>query len=242
MSEPANSLRFALVHSPLTGPEVWWPVAARLRDLGHVAIVPDLHDDPSDPRPLWQQHVRSAVDAITMDPPADEDGRMPTVLVAHSGAGPLLGHIGAALLNRPAGYLYVDAGLPPKTRQSRLDLIRVEGGEWVGSFEAFLHAGGAFPNWTEADLADTLPDPADRQMVIATLRRRGLAYFSELLEASGPVRVMPGAYLQWTPSYDIYAERVAAFGWPLQRSPAGHFHMLVDPQTVAADLVALARQ
>jgi pimeloyl-ACP methyl ester carboxylesterase len=77
---------FALIHSPLTGPMVWQPVAHFLRALGHQVIVPDLADTAGTAKPIWSQHVAAAVSAIARA--AAEQRAHSTVLVAHSGAGP----------------------------------------------------------------------------------------------------------------------------------------------------------
>ena len=87
--------------------------------------------------------------------------RGPLVLVGHSGAGPLLGAVGAGLraAGRPCGgYLFCDAGLP-QDRASRLELLAVEDEAMAEAFRAELERGGRFPEWGHADLAPLVPDP-----------------------------------------------------------------------------------
>lgn len=231
---------FALIHSPLTGPEVWWPVAAQLRSRGHVALVPNLHDSTADPLPYWLQHANSAVAYISAA--LTEAPTSALVLVAHSGAGQLLGSIGQRLAQAPVAYVFVDAGLPPQQPISRLNQMRAEDEVWASEFEQFLAEGGRFPAWTESDLQVVLSDPVTRRMVVETLRPRGNNYFIEKLESHEALPSMAGAYIQLTPTYRVYAADAAAWGWPVAKISSNHFHMLVDPTAVAAEIVSLAER
>ena len=110
---------FVLVHSPLVGPLTWSLVADDLRGRGHDAIAPSLLDASCAEVPYWQRHVSAvvaALDELRVD--------QPLVLVAHSGAGPILPSIGQAAGRPVAGYLFVDAALPGRDGQSRLDLFQ----------------------------------------------------------------------------------------------------------------------
>ncbi|MEZ4518000.1 MAG: hypothetical protein R3C44_14665 [Chloroflexota bacterium] len=226
---------FILIHSPLTGPEVWQPVADHLHNKGYAVIVPDLADSADDPRPFWQQHVESAVAAVHQQ--LRDPSRL--VLAGHSGAGPILPALGARLPHPPAGYLFVDAGLPGTEPGSRLDYIRLEGdAPWADEFEQFLREGGRYPNWSEDDLRDELPEDQGR-LVAGTLRPRGLTFFSEPLEPAPTLPDLPGGYLQWSPAYVSSADRADGMGWPVLRRPTGHFQMLIDPESVAEDILTL---
>src|SRR5687767_5322469 len=90
-----------LIHSPLLGPVSWRWVADELRDLGHCVSVPSILSGAT--AGSWQRCVRLA----TVDAPAG------ATLVAHSGSGPLLPAIAAAMAEPPARLVFVDAGLPP---------------------------------------------------------------------------------------------------------------------------------
>jgi hypothetical protein len=236
MSDASHPL-FALIHSPLTGPTAWQPVADYLWAWGHRVIAPDLSDTPGTAEPYWSQHVAAAVSAISR---ATAQGTYSVVLVAHSGAGPLLGAMGAALNVAPTAYVFADAGLPPDSPATRLDLIRAEGGEWVTEFERFLRDGGRFPNWTDDDLREELPDPPAREGVLADLRPRGLDYFNEPLPRTPDVATLPGAYLHFTAAYDIHAAQATRWGWPVARQRGGHFAPVADPERTTAALLALA--
>lgn len=237
-----TSLTFAflLIHSPLTGPEVWRPMADQLRALGHTALVPDLTDSAADARPLWQQHVASAASSLNGELADPSILKLNKVLVAHSGAGPLLATIGRRLIHPPAAFLFIDAGLPPVSPATRLDLIRQEGGDWVDEFEGFLRAGGVYPNWTDANLRELKPKSTTRRLVLNTLRPRGLAYFDEILPATDHLSRLQGGYMAFTAGYEVYARQAETVGWPVERIPAEHFQLLVDPKRVATGLLALA--
>src|SRR5690349_18168948 len=98
----AMPLQLVLMHSPLVGPLTWRPVAARLRALGHAALVPALADDETDPTPFWQQHAGSVARGMRA---LAGDSR--PWLVGHSGAGALLPAV-RQLWDRPVGgYCFV---------------------------------------------------------------------------------------------------------------------------------------
>jgi hypothetical protein len=50
----------------------------------------------------------------------------------------------------------------------------------------------------------------------------------------------PVGYLRYTDTYRADAAQAAAHGWPVWERAAGHFEMLVHPEQVADELVALA--
>jgi hypothetical protein len=223
---------FALIHSPLTSPFVWQPVARGLRARGHSALVPDLADTPGG-GPYWQQHAESAARHLR----AAAGAAGPVALVAHSGAGALLPAIRTALGRPVAAYVFVDAGLPHPGR-SRLESFG--GPDEVAAFRAYLEVGGRFPAWTAADLAEIVPDAVARARLVRELRPRGLDFWTEPLPAAPGWPDAPGAVLRWTATYAPDAERARALGWRVWERAAGHFEMLVQPEVVADELVALA--
>jgi len=223
-----------LIHSPLVGPGCWAPVAAALRARGVTALVPDLHDDPGVATPFWQQHARAAAVAITTLPP----DRAP-VLVAHSGAGPLLPAIRAAAGRAVGGYLFVDAGLPT-AGASRLELMAAESPAFAAQLRASLTAGGRFPAWSEAQLRAIVPDPATRRSLLADLRPRALPFFTEPLPVFAGWPDAPCAYLCFSAPYAAALAAARARGWPCTALAAGHFHLLVDPAAVAEWILAQA--
>src|SRR5207248_10905146 len=117
-------------------------------------LVPTLDDDPNVELPFWEQHAQAMARALENTP---ADVRL--VLVAHSGAGPLLPALRQAIPHVVTGYIFVDAGIP-QDGMSRLALMGAENAEWTRTFEAFLWGGGTFPDWDEATLREIVPDEA----------------------------------------------------------------------------------
>jgi hypothetical protein len=224
---------FALIHSPLVGPLTWEPVADSLRQRGHTVLVPQLSDDPASPRPFWQQHAQAVAQAL-----APLNLQQPLVLVAHSGAGPLLPAIRQQLARPVAAYLFVDAGIP-QDGLSRLALMAQEDPAAAQTFQAGLAGGGRYPTWSAADLATIIPNPALCQRLAAEVCPRPLAFYDE------PIPVFPGwpdapaAYLQLSDGYDVPARQAVQRGWLVQHLHAHHFHMLVAPKVVARALLEL---
>jgi hypothetical protein len=224
---------FILIHSPLVGPDTWSLVAEALRRRGHTASVPALPAVLEAGRPFWQQHVQAAARQAADDLAASTAPVAP-MLVGHSGAGALLPAIGQALGRPVSGWLFVDAGLPAGG-QSRLASF----GEGAAEFRAHLAAGGRFPDWTEAQLAESVPDAAVRARLLAGLRPQPLAYWEEPLPVVPGWPAASGGYLLFSPTYATDAARARALGWPVHAQPGGHFHLLVEPDAVAEQLVAL---
>lgn len=219
---------FLLIHSPLVGPMTWQRVAEVLRVEGEQVVVPALAR-PTEP-PYWSQHVASVVAAL----PA---GTGAVWLVGHSGAGPLLPAIAAALPCPVAGYLFVDSDLP-RDGASRLD--RFEEVD-AAAFRARAQ-DGLIPPWTEADLADVLPDATVRKRFVAELAPLPLALYEEALPVFAGWPDAPCGYLHLSAPYDKAAAEARERNWPLVQLPSGHFQMLVEPGTMGRLLWDLAEQ
>jgi hypothetical protein len=204
-----------LLHSPLTTASGWGSLAGALG--GYHVVVPEVTGD--DRPPYAGRYVARAaleISAAGVEPPV--------VLVAHSGAGPLLPPIGAA--QRAAhrlvgGYVFVDAELPGPARASRLDQAAARDPD----FAAFLDAGGTFPEWEP---------PAG-----VTLRPRGKDFFAEELPTPQDWPDAPCGYLRTSGAYDHHAGQARLRGWTVAEHPAGHFAAVRDPDGTAAALVAL---
>jgi alpha/beta hydrolase family protein len=224
----------ALLHSPLVGVESWGALPEALERGGVDAVAVPVGGD--DRPPFAERYVHGAVAGVLA---AAREG--PLVLVGHSGAGPLLGAVGAGLAagGRPAGgYLFCDAGLP-EDGATRLDLLAAEDPELAAAFRAELARGGRFPTWGDAELAPLVPDPAARAALIGSLRPRDLAFFTEPLPAAPGWPDAPCGYLRLSPAYRTWAAAAAARGWPTAALEAGHFHPLADPDAVADALLGL---
>src|SRR4026208_268089 len=140
---------------------------------GIEAIVPTLIDHPNSTQPYWQQHADSIAGSLSQIPQ-----EWSLILVAHSGAGPLLPIIRQSTSHAIGAYIFVDAGIP-RDNASRLDLMKLEDDQWAGQFHQSLLQGGRFPTWKEADLREVIPDDALRQQMVAEIHPRALAFFTE---------------------------------------------------------------
>jgi hypothetical protein len=208
------SLHFILLPSPLCGPATWEPVTAGLGRRGIAATILQLCDgDPT--QPYWQQHATTAASAL-MTLPHDPA----PLLVAHSGAGPLLPAICRASGRPVGGYLFADAGLP-HPGLSRLDEMARTVPHLAAPLRPELAAGGRYPTWDDAAL-------------------RPLAFFTEPLPRIAHWPDAPCAYLRFSAAYDTHTAAARAHGWPTRAFDAGHFHQLVDPEAVTEALLALA--
>ncbi len=201
-----------LLPSPLLGPRVWQSVAGLLRAAGRETVV-------------------AAVGEVST---AGE-----VVLVPHSNAG--LYVPGLTEGRRVAGFVFVDAGLPP-AGPGRVPLA-------PAAFREFLagkaDAGGLLPPWTQwwGDGVDELfPDAATRAEVEAEQTRLPLAYFERTLPVPAGWDGRPGAYLAFGDTYADERAAAEARGWPTRTLDGGHLHMLIDPPAVATAIAALTDQ
>ena len=223
---------FVLIHSPLVGPLTWSLIANEMRQRGLRVLVPALHDEPTPEEPFWKQHAASVSAAL-----ADTAQTVPLVLVAHSGAGPLLPVIRESLPNPVDAYVFVDAGIP-RADASRLDLMRAEDPPWAAEFQTELEQGGRFPTWSFDDLQEVIPDASLREQMVRELRPRGLDFFTEPIPVFEGWPDAPCIYIQFSAPYDQPASQAQQVGWPTYKLDAGHFHMLVDPVAVSDSLLA----
>lgn len=241
-------LNLVLIHSPLVGPLTWVPVAEELRRRGCSVVVPTLHCPPrtaapGEPaadaaEPYWAQHAAAVAAAVR-----SWGVGAPLVFVGHSGAGPLLPAIRAAVPNLAAAYLFVDAGLPV-AGASRLSQFPPQAAEEFR--RAAAERGGVLHLWTEDELREAIPDDEVRRAFVAELHARGplpLAVYEEPLPVFGGWPDAGCGYLRFgaNPAYDAPAAEAQQRGWPVRFIEGDHFHMLVDPPGVATGLLELAQ-
>ncbi len=217
---------YILTHSPLVGPVTWSRVAAEMRGRGLEVLVPALEDSPFSTDPFWEQHADSV--ASSMDPKYQN---VPMVLVAHSGAGPLLPAIRASIPNPVRAYVFVDAGLP-RAGATRLDMMKWEDPEWAAEFASYLERGGKFPDWSFDDLAEVIPDEGLRRKMVTEIRPRGVSFFTEPIPVFAGWPDAPCVYIRFSAPYDKAAAQAGAADWLVYDLDAGHFHMLVSPVAV----------
>lgn len=135
----------ALLHSPLVGASSLAPLAAVLRERGHRVELPSLEgvfdDDDTGRADVVDRFVARLADVAA-----------PVVLVAHSGAGPLLAEV-SGQVSGVAAEIYVDAdtGVPGLAWVDRAPQELVE--RMQGLVE-----GGRLPPWDTWFPGETLPD------------------------------------------------------------------------------------
>jgi hypothetical protein len=223
--------RLVLLHSPLLGPASWGGVAGELSRLGWSAQA------PAWPRLSAIAGGYYASLASGLAATLDGQGRGDLILAAHSGAGPLLPGLAAALAAPVLGVVFVDALLPHPGRS------------WFDTAPAQmrdqLRAGaqmGQLPPWDDwwppGALERLAPDPVQRQALIAELEPLPQAYFEEA--APDVDLTAPAAYLQLSGGYDDEARIAGRQGWPVVRLPLNHLAPVSQPRAVAAALASLA--
>ena len=229
---------FVLVHSPLVGPDTWESASRVLRESGHAVVVPVVDDDGTPP--FWEQHVGRVVGAVTGATNAE-----PLTVVAHSGAGQLVAHIGAALDRQGRtvdAFLLVDAGTPP-AHASRLAQLREESPELAEQLESLYESGEGFPNWTQEWLTPLVPDPDRRRRLVDGVRKLPMDFWQETIPAVPSWSAAPCGVLLLSGAYEATAQQARDHGWALRQLDVGnHFFMLVEPETVARELVGLRRE
>lgn len=222
---------FVLVHSPLVGPETWRPVGEALRARGHRAEVPPLTDVLSGPAPYYPAIAHAVADTV-----ADAD--TPLVLVAHSGAGPLLPAVADAVAAPVAAAVFVDAGLP-HPGNSWFDTAPPELADHLRG----LSRDGMLPPWHEwfapEEIAQILPDPTARDVVVGELRPIPAAFFDEPAPRSTRWPPPGCAYLLLSDAYADAAGTAAAHGWTVAHHPSDHLALYTDPEQVTERLLTL---
>jgi hypothetical protein len=212
-----------LLHSPLTTAAAWGALPDVLRSRGVDVAVPEVGDD--DRPPYAGRYVARAALEIAARAPVQ-----PLVLVAHSGAGPLLPPLGAAQRaahRRVGGYLFCDAGLPAHGETTRLEQVHLDRPGQAQGFEEFLDAGGRFPD---------LPAPAGLE---GDLRPRGRDFFTEPLPLPLDWPDAPCGYLRTSGGYDRQAHQARLRGWPVVERDSGHFAAHTDPDGTATAVLEL---
>lgn len=226
-------INFVLIHSPLVGPYTWALVGEELYRIGLRVAIPELDSAEKRSFTYWDQHASAVADVLGSVSP-----ETPIILIAHSGAGPLLPAVRQKIGKPVAAYIFVDAGWP-KDGKSRLDLF----GD-VEEVNAFRQSAvnGLLPTWTDEDLRELIPDDAVRARFVAELTPLPLEVYEE------PLPVFPGwpddpcGYIRFgeNRAYDEAFQTAERLGCETLRLEGGHFHMLVEPATVAGAIVGMA--
>jgi len=205
---------FVLVHSPHGGSYTWQPVAELLRTRGHHATIPTFRSTPTST--YWQRNVNAVLRMVQ---------RPRTVIVGHSGAGPLLAHV--ARWSESGSCIYVDAG------------FRKDAGAPTG-LPLAERGAGLVPAWAnDADLAELLPDADVRGRLVESIVPLPRDYFVEAI----PYRDPPdgSAYLLLSPTYAEPAATGRGRGWRVDEIASHHYAMLTVPSLVADAIESLVR-
>jgi len=226
---------YALVHSPLVGPLTWQLVSHEILKRGLEAVCPTLTDRSEASRPYWQQHAEAFTQSLASIPPD-----RPLVLVAHSGAGPLLPVLRQSVAHPVQAYVLVDAGIP-RHNASRLELMRLQDPQWADQFHQELLQGIRFPTWDEEDLRDILPDADLRRKLAAEIHPRALPFFTEPIPVFPDWPDAPCAFIKFSTPYEWDFQQARLAGWVVREVTGGHFHMLVDPIAVTDGIVTLVQ-
>ena len=218
---------YVLIHSPLVGGLTWALVAEQFRQRGQSVIVPTLSDSTDCKEPFWKQHAESVAQSLIHVPQA-----VGLILVAHSGAGPLLPVIRQSIPNSIRAYVFVDAGIP-RDGATRLALMKSEDSEWAEQFEKKLRHGAHFPDWSSEDLREIVPDETLREKLVTEIHPRRLNFFIEPIPVFDGWPDAPCSYILFSPAYMKVEMLAHQNGWKTYTLEAGHFHMLVDAGAVA---------
>jgi hypothetical protein len=220
----APAVSAVILPSPLLGPAVYEPLAAELTAAGWSAGVAGLPGDPSDPAEVLTA-FRSAI------PDAD-------VLIAHSNAGY---YLPALVQGRDVAVIAMDAALPvdgeTTTALAPPQFARFATG--LPLDEGRLPPWPAW--WPRADVEPLFPSPDWFERVLRTAPRLRPSYLRGRLPVPAGWTTGRRAYLAFGETYAAELEWATAAGWRVRRIPGGHLEHLVDPETVAAELLRVMR-
>jgi pimeloyl-ACP methyl ester carboxylesterase len=226
--------RLILVHSPFVGPYTWRAVAERLRAHGHQVVLPDLTGIWSG-CPPWLPPLVSAV--AHADSTIGDRGTEPSVLVGHSGAGPLLPAVADGLTVRPRRLVLVDSAMPYPGRSWR----EAAPAELVAHLEG-LGARSELPRWDAwfepGAVEELVPEEATRAAFTSELPRVPLSYLDE---PTPPHQwTGPGSYLLLSEGYRASAAEANRRGWRVEHVTRHHLAPVTCPDEVADALLRLS--
>lgn len=224
--------RLVLLHSPLLGPLSWTAACGLLRERGLTA------EAPAWPRlsSLGEGTYGDLAEGVAA---AGLRGGGPAVLVAHSGAGPLVPEVARRADGAVAGVIYCDAILPHPGR-AWFDMAPpgLAAQLLAGAVHGQLPAWGDW--WPPGALARLVPDEGIRRALLDELEPIPVGFFEEPAPATA---VEPrGAYLQLSGAYEDEARQAVRRGWPVVRLPLHHLAMLTHAEAVAGAIQGLAER
>jgi hypothetical protein len=229
-SAPPTAAGFALIHSPMVGPDCWRAVASCLRRDGFDALAieyggvrgPDWYDGAA------TRIARQAADL-----------NHPWVLALHSAAGAMAPAIVGAAITKPSAILFVDAILPHPAR-SWLETAPPALANRLGG----LAKDGVLPPWNRWFVADPAPrlisDQARRVEFESALPRLTISFLQCPAPAEDLIADETVGYLRLSEGYEAEASAAELMGWKVASAPMDHLAMISQPDRVAAMMVELA--
>jgi len=225
---------FALVHSPSVGPATWQPVAERLRESGHEAVVPSLLSVAAGRAPYWPRVVTAVRAGL-----AGKDPVSPLILAAHSNAGVFVPVLARDLGRPVACAIFADATVPAADGATS-----VAGDDFLPFLRGLADEDWMLPRWTDwwadSDIATVLPDPLIRRVITDEQPRLPLQYFVQRVPTPAGWDRVRCCFLQFSAAYDGEAAEARRRGWPVRHVPGEHLHQVVDPDAVTRALIELA--
>lgn len=156
------------------------------------------------------------------------DLESPVAVIGHSGAGPFLPPIGAAI--GPATVLvFVDAVVPPESGLHRTpDPMRemLDRQTVNGMLQRWLDW------WPPGVVAELLPDRADREQLAADMPSLPRAFHDHDVAVPPRWSEQPCGYVQLSAAYDADHSEAMARGWPTQQLTATHLAVFTAPSEV----------
>lgn len=218
---------FLLLPSPLLPAAVYADLAGALGRLGAPTRVAPVAAGPG-----LDAHALVEEWAAVVEPGA--------TLLAHSNAGylaPATRAVAGAAGRRTGGVVFVDAALPPESGTAPLAPPRFR-----EHLSGLADADGVLPPWTRwwpREAVDQVV-PADRfQDIDQECPRLPLSYFDTVMAPPSGWTAWPQAYLAFGTTYADELTAARRWGWPHRQMPGGHLHLVVDPEAVAREVVAL---
>jgi hypothetical protein len=175
------------------------------------------------------------VSAASLHPPKT------VLLVGHSGAGTLLPAIAESISTAVAGFVFVDAFLPPSGGTAHLVPA-----EFLDDLRA-LASDDVLPPWStwfgESAIRELVPDAARRAQVERDMPRVRLSSLLEPVQVPGQWEQRPCGYVLLSAQpYAPSAADARARGWPVAEIRGGkHLDSVRRPAAVTAALLDVER-
>ena len=225
-------MRWVLLHSPLTGPSVWRPVAVEAARRGIETTVPDIPPIGKLAAPYYP--------ALGVQVAAQIAGLEPAALVVHSGAGGLAASVAEAAGGAVAQVVFVDAILPHPGR-TWFSTTGTAFGEQVRA----KVMNGLVPPWDQwfppGALAGLISDHALRKAFARELAPTPEAFLDEPAPELVLGDDVAWSYLRLSKAYEDEAKVARSEGRPTLRLDLHHLAMMTHPAQVVSSLRNLIR-